>query len=137
MNLAFEDCVVLARILDATGPDWEIVFSEFERAQRVNADAIADMALENYVEMRDTVRDPRFSLKKKLSFELERRLPGRFIPRYSMVMFHAGIPYSVAQRRGALQEALLDEFTQEATTIADVDLDGAARAARSRLPPLA
>jgi kynurenine 3-monooxygenase len=137
MNLAFEDCVVLTRILDATGPDWETVFAAFEQEQRANADAIADMALENYVEMRDTVRDPRFALKKALSFELERRLPERFVPRYSMVMFRPDIPYGLARERGVLQEALLDEFTRGAATIADVDIDAAARAARKRLPTLA
>ena len=65
------------------------------------------MALENYVEMRDTVRDPRFALHKELSLALERRHPGRVIPRYSMVMFHAEIPYAEAERRGALQAAIL------------------------------
>jgi kynurenine 3-monooxygenase len=58
--------------------------------------------------MRDTVRDARFAERKALAERLERLHPGRFIPRYSMVMFHAGIPYAEAQRRGALQERLLD-----------------------------
>ena len=69
--------------------------------------------------------------------ELERRLPDRFIPRYSMVMFHAEIPYLVAQQRGEVQKALLEEFTQEADDLAGIDLDAATRAAVDRLPPLA
>lgn len=133
MNLAFEDCVVLQRILEQTGSDWNRVFSAYESEQWVNANAIADMALENYVEMRDTVLDPRFALQKQLAFELERRLPGRFIPRYSMVMFHAEIPYSVAQQRGAVQSALLDEFTQNAATLEQVDVEAATIAATERL----
>ena len=69
------------------------------------------MALENYREMRDEVRDAKFELRAALSFELERRFPGRFIPRYSMVMFHPEIPYAEAQRRGALQAGILRELT--------------------------
>ncbi len=137
MNLAFEDCVVLDRILDASDAGWNEVFRRYEDEQHKNANAIADMALENYVEMRDTVRDPKFALRKELSFELERRLPDRFIPRYSMVMFHAEIPYSVAQQRGAVQETLLEEFTRDAENLAQVDVDAAAAAATRQLEPIA
>lgn len=133
MNLAFEDCVVLDEILAEGAADWDSVFRRFERRQLANANAIADMALENYVEMRDTVRDPRFLLQKALAFELERRLPGRFIPRYSMVMFHHEIPYAEAQRRGALQQALLEELTKKARSLEDIDLDAAERIAEERL----
>lgn len=135
MNLAFEDCALLDRMLDEAG-SWREVFERFEAEQLPNANAIADMALENYVEMRDTVRDPKFALQKALSFELEKRLPRRFIPRYSMVMFHAEIPYAVAFERGAVQQALLDELTRDAHALADIDLDAATALARDRLPPL-
>lgn len=137
MNLAFEDCVVLTRILDDSRADWDRVFGQYEDEQHRNANAIADMALENYIEMRDTVRDPKFALQKKLSFELERRLPGCFIPRYSMVMFHAEIPYSVAQQRGAVQEAILEEFTTNATGFDQIDIDAAADAVTEKLNPIA
>ena len=136
MNLAFEDCVLLDRIVTELGSDWPNVFARFEAEQLANANAIADMALDNYVEMRDTVRDPKFALRKELAFELERRLPERFIPRYSMVMFHADIPYLTAQRRGEVQKALLEEFTLAADTLDQVDVDGAAAAAMRRLPPI-
>jgi len=137
MNLAFEDCVLLDELVgDAAAPDWGSVFSAFEARQHDNADAIADMALENYVEMRDTVRDPTFALQKELSFELERRLPKRFIPRYSMVMFHDEIPYAVARERGRIQAELLRRQTVGARSLADIDLDAAEREARDRLPPL-
>jgi kynurenine 3-monooxygenase len=69
------------------------------------------MALENYEEMRDSVREPRFQLQKTLSLELERRHPGRFIPRYSMVMFHDEIRYSTAYAHGVLQQRILDALT--------------------------
>ncbi len=127
MNLAFEDCVVLDEILARGDLNWSRMFEIFENRQLANANAIADMALENYVEMRDTVRDPGFLLRKELAFELERRLPDQFIPRYSMVMFHDDIPYAEAQRRGAIQLALLEELTKEAHTLDDIDLDAAER----------
>jgi kynurenine 3-monooxygenase len=137
MNLAFEDCVLLDRIIGEHGADWPVVFARFEAEQLANANAIADMALDNYIEMRDTVRDPKFALRKALAFELEKRLPERFIPRYSMVMFHADIPYLTAQQRGEVQKALLEEFTAEADTLDKVDVDAAVAAAIARLPPIA
>ena len=136
MNLAFEDCVLLNRIIETHGDDWANVFARFEAEQLANANAIADMALDNYVEMRDTVRDPKFALRKQLAFELERRLPEHFIPRYSMVMFHANIPYLVAQRRGEIQKALLEEFTANADVMDAVDIDAATSAAVERLSPI-
>lgn len=136
MNLAFEDCVLLDRIIRQHGDDWPTVFARFEAEQLANANAIADMALDNYIEMRDTVRDPKFALRKALAFELEKRLPARFIPRYSMVMFHADIPYLVAQQRGEVQKALLEEFTASANRIEDVDIVAAESAVKHRLPPI-
>jgi kynurenine 3-monooxygenase len=136
MNLAFEDCVLLDHIVTELGSDWANVFARFEAEQLANANAIADMALDNYIEMRDTVRDPKFALRNELAFELERRLPNCFIPRYSMVMFHEDIPYLTAQRRGEVQKALLEEFTADAATLADVDVDAAVAAAMGRLPPI-
>ena len=65
-------------------------------------DAIADMALDNYVTMRDRVDDPKFKFKKELGFDLELKFPNQFIPQYSMVMFHR-IPYAVAYHRGKIQ----------------------------------
>lgn len=136
MNLAFEDCVCLDRLLAGGSVDWPRLFAEFEAMQKPNANAIADMALENYVEMRDTVREHRFVLQKELAFELERRLPDRFIPRYSMVMFHDEIPYAIAQRRGALQQELLETLTLGAESLEEIDMDAAVARACERLPAL-
>ena len=108
MNAAFEDCACLDRLLGEIGPDWPWIIARFEAERRDNARAIADMALENYVEMRDQVRDPAFERRARLAFELERRFPGRFIPRYSMVMFHPEIAYAEAERRGRIQAGILD-----------------------------
>jgi kynurenine 3-monooxygenase len=135
MNAAFEDCSAFDRCLEDPDRPWNEVFADFERRRRPNTDAIADMALENYVEMRSTVREPRFQLKKDLSFRLEERHPGRFIPRYSMVMFHT-MPYAEAQRRGAIQEEILDALTGatgSAASVDDIDLARADRLIAERL----
>jgi kynurenine 3-monooxygenase len=132
MNAAFEDCSAFDRCLGDSDRPWSEVFAEFEEGRRPNTDAIADMALENYVEMRSTVREPKFQLKKDLSFRLEERHPGRFIPRYSMVMFHT-IPYAEAKRRGAIQEEILDELTSRAASLDEVDLARADRLVAERL----
>ena len=135
MNCCFEDCAELHRMLEATG-DWSRAFRAFEQQRKPNTDAIAAMALENYVEMRDTVRDPKFLLRKELAFELERRYPDRFIPRYSMVMFHHEIPYSVAYERGRIQAGILERLTERVTTLPEVDLQRADAEIRTALPPL-
>jgi kynurenine 3-monooxygenase len=132
MNAAFEDCSAFDQSLRDPDRPWNEVFAEFEKRRRPNTDAIADMALENYVEMRSTVREPKFQLKKDLSFRLEERHPGRFIPRYSMVMFHT-IPYAEAKRRGAIQEEILDELTSRAASLVEVDLARADRLIAERL----
>jgi len=136
MNLAFEDCALLDRLVTNLRTDWQRIFRTFENTQLMNANAIAEMALENYIEMRDTVRDPNFALRKALAFELERRLPEYFIPRYAMVMFHADIPYLVVQERGEVQSLLLEEFTRDADNLDAVDIDRAAKAVVDRLAPI-
>ena len=95
------------------------VFAEFGAARKPNTDAIAAMALDNYLEMRERVADPKFQLQQALSLELERRFPQRFIPRYSMVMFHHEIPYRTAQRaRCRYRRELLAELTAGAVASA-------------------
>jgi len=133
MNAAFEDCVVLDELVGRLGDDWPAIFTAFEAERAPNARAIAEMALENYREMRDDVRDPKFQLRADLSFELERRFPGRFIPRYSMVMFHPEIPYAEAQRRGALQSQILRELSSSVESLDRVDFTRAAKLVESRL----
>jgi len=144
MNCAFEDVVELDLELErrgangvssqsGNGTDWTEVFAAVERTRKPNADAIADMALENYVEMRDLVRDPRFHLTKKVEFLLEGALPGLFVPRYSMVMFHPEIPYAEAQRRGRIQAEVLAELTAGVAAPEQVDLARARAMLEARL----
>jgi kynurenine 3-monooxygenase len=135
MNCAFEDCVELDALFASA--DWTTACGAFQRQRKPNCDAIASMALENYVEMRDTVRSAKFQLQKSLSLELERRFPAQFIPRYSMVMFHHEIPYAVAFERGRMQTEILQELTATVDTVDDVDYNKAAELIALRLRPLA
>jgi kynurenine 3-monooxygenase len=82
------------------------------------------------------VADPVFQLRQALSLELERRFPRRFIPRYSMVMFHHEISYSTAQQRGAVQAAILSELTRDAAQLADIDFALADTLISGGLPPI-
>ncbi len=134
MNCAFEDCIKLDALLQSH-PFAEAV-AQFTQHRKPDTDAIAGMALENYVEMRDTVRHPKFLLQKELSFELERRFPEQFIPRYSMVMFHHDIPYAAAYERGKIQAQILDELTDHATALSEVNMQLAAIRINALLPPL-
>ncbi|HXR18649.1 MAG TPA: NAD(P)/FAD-dependent oxidoreductase [Steroidobacteraceae bacterium] len=117
LNCGFEDCRLLDRLL-RTRPASDVceraaLFRQFESERRPDTTAIAAMALENYQEMRDTVRSPQFARRQALAAALERRFPGRFIPRYSMVMFHPEIGYAEAQRRGAAQQRVLDALVAD------------------------
>lgn len=120
MNCGFEDCVVLDQCIEQHGTDWHQVFAEYDRLRAPNGNAIADMALENYVEMRDSVNDPQFLLKKAIGFELQKRWPELFTPRYGMVMFQR-IPYVEAQRRGVINQRILDELANGVTLLDEVD----------------
>jgi kynurenine 3-monooxygenase len=136
MNCGFEDAVELAELFASGIGDAATVFAEFERRRRPNAEAIAAMALENYVEMRDSVADPAFLLRRELGRVLAERHPDRFMPRYSMVTF-TRMPYSQAFARGAAQEQLLRELTAGKTRVDEIDLEGADRAVQRRIEPLA
>jgi kynurenine 3-monooxygenase len=136
MNCCFEDCVEFDACVGRHS-SWQAAFAEFSALRKPNTDAIAAMSLDNYLEMRERVADPKFQLQQALSLELERRHPRRFIPRYSMVMFHHEIPYQIARRRGIVQADLLDELTAGAvSSLADVDFEHAAREIDARLSPL-
>ncbi|WP_323661169.1 FAD-dependent oxidoreductase, partial [Pectobacterium versatile] len=109
MNCAFEDCVSLARHL-MEADDLEGAFEAFEAERKPNARAIQQMALENYLEMRDRVADPAFLLQRDLEQELQRRWPTRFVPHYTMVTF-LHTPYAEALRRTELQREMLAAAT--------------------------
>jgi kynurenine 3-monooxygenase len=135
INCGFEDCSILLDLIDRHGADWKRLFPEFERARRVNTDAIADLAVENFVEMRDRVADPRFLFRKKIELALETNYPGWFVPKYAMVTFHR-IPYATAMQRARVQERMLAELCEHIDRVEDLDWAKADRLVHSELTPL-
>lgn len=135
INCGFEDCSRLVEMLDQGGGDWGHVFGEFEKDRKINTDAIADMAIENFTEMRDRVADPRFLFRKKVELALEARYPELFVPKYAMVTFHR-IPYSVALERGVVQDHMLAELCESISRVEDIDWDKADRLIKRDLVPL-
>ncbi len=109
MNAGFEDCHVLNDLLNQFQDDWKKVLPEFQRQRKPDTDAIAQLALDNFVEMRDLVADPEFILRKKIEARLHQRYPDKWIPLYSMVTFNENIRYSDAQKIGRRQKALMDD----------------------------
>lgn len=134
MNCAFEDVAALDRLLGVHADSGE-AFAAFEAERRPNAEAIQAMALENYVEMRDSVDDPDWRRQRALELLLAERHPGRFVPRYSMVSF-TRTPYAVAFERGRWQRALLVEGTRGIDDIRDIDPAVFDSRIRSGLQPL-
>jgi len=108
MNASFQDCSALAILMDQIEDEWTAIFNAFSSTQVENGHAIADMAIENYLEMRDHVNDTEYKKRRNVELKLERMFPGRFIPRYSMVSFHQ-IPYSEVYQRGRKQFKIIDD----------------------------
>lgn len=133
MNCGFEDCVVLDGLL-ARNSRWEQAFSEFFRLRKPNADAIADMAVENFIEMRDSTASPRFLLEKQVEKLLLNAFPGQFLSRYTLVSF-SRVPYRLAYELGAIAGRIVAELSQGLSRADDVDLERAARLIRERLAP--
>jgi kynurenine 3-monooxygenase len=135
MNCGFEDAAELARLFEATPDDPAAVFAAFEATRKPNADAIARMALENYVEMRDKVADPHFLRMRELGGLLAQRSPTHYLPRYRMVTF-THLPYAYALERGQAQDTLVEQLLRGHDEVASVDLDAAVRTLEATLPPL-
>lgn len=129
MNSAFEDCHYINRLIQRQMGlgrsvyriDWKELYAEFVKTRKKDTDAIADLAVENFIEMRDLVGQPKFQLKKKVERILEENYPGLFVPKYTMVTFRR-IPYSVARARGEIQEKILDELCASISTPEELDL---------------
>ena len=134
MNAALESVRLLAGHLEASPDDWSSAFANYEAERKPDADAIADMALGNYLEMRSGVVDPDYLAKRELALELEQRHPGHISPRYNMVMFST-MPYSEAQQRAADQAKIISAAI--ADRLIDVDALVEALPLLPELDPLA
>ena len=122
MNCSFEDCRVLDQLVGEMGADWENVFTRYCELRKENTDAIADMAEENFYEMRDAVADPVFLRKRELETKLEQTYPDYF-SKYSMVTFREDLPYSIAKRVGNAQDRLLMDLCREIEDVSSLDLN--------------
>ena len=105
MNAAFEDCTVLSQCLAEHVPDREAAFRSFEVRRKEHVDTLADLCLENFVEMRDKVGSRTFLLKKKIENTLHAMFPNHYLPLYTMISFTT-IPYAVALRRARRQNLI-------------------------------
>jgi kynurenine 3-monooxygenase len=106
MNAAFEDCVALDQCLAEFSDDRRRAFAEYYHRRKANSDALADLALHNFIEMRDKTASRIFRAKKKLDHALEGLLPGIYLPLYFMVSF-TRIPYAAASRRAGRQDRIV------------------------------
>lgn len=106
MNAAFEDCVVLDECMAEFPNDRKRAFAEYFARRKVNTDALADLALHNFIEMRDKTASKTFRAKKKLDHLLEGMLPGIYLPLYAMVTF-TRMPYAIAAKRARIQDGIV------------------------------
>jgi kynurenine 3-monooxygenase len=109
MNAGFEDCRILNQLLDKHKDDWSNTINEFESLRKPDTDAVATLALDNFVEMRDLVADEEFLLRKKIEARLNQLYPDKWVPLYSMVTFRDDIRYSDAYEIGLKQKRIMDE----------------------------
>lgn len=110
MNCGFEDCSVLNSLIDKHGENWTNILAEYQNLRKPDADAICDLALNNFVEMRDKVADPKFLLQKKIEAAFSKKYPNKWIPLYSQVTFSPQIRYSEALINGQRQEAIMQKI---------------------------
>ncbi|WP_275314704.1 FAD-dependent oxidoreductase [Tenacibaculum bernardetii] len=112
MNASFEDVTVFDEILnsfedDEEISDWETVFKRYEKARKQDTDAIADLAIDNFHEMKDHVANPLFKEKQKIEKDLEKNFPDQYFSKYSLVTFNEEISYNEAMKRGRAQDKAL------------------------------
>ncbi len=109
MNCGFEDCRVLNGLIDKHSEDWNSILDEYQTLRKPDADAIAELALNNFGEMRDKVADPKFLLQKKIEAAFSKKYPGKWTPAYSQVTFSPQIRYSDALKNSIKQEAIMQQ----------------------------
>ncbi|MAY84994.1 MAG: kynurenine 3-monooxygenase [Flavobacteriales bacterium] len=113
MNSGFEDCTVFDEVFEAHNGDWKKVMPAFAEQRKPDADAIADLAIYNFIEMRDKVADEDFLLRKKIEKRMFEEHPDKWMPLYSQVTF-SHIPYSKAWQAGQKQDQIMDKIMQRA-----------------------
>jgi kynurenine 3-monooxygenase len=119
MNCGFEDCREFDELLD-TGLPLKEVFKVFQKQRKPNADAVAELALRNFIEMRDLVADQRFLLRKKIEAKMNELYGEEWIPLYTMVTFRDDIPYATALEKGQQHDKLFDRFMDDLGSLEEV-----------------
>lgn len=109
MNCGFEDCVVLNELIGKHNHDWDKILNDYQNLRKPDGDAIADLAIANFIEMRDKTADPKFLLQKKIETKFSQKHPDKWIPLYSMVTYSPHIRYSEALSNGNKQQAIMDQ----------------------------
>jgi len=110
MNCGFEDCVVLNDLVEKHYEDWPTILDAYQKLRKPDADAIADLAVANFIEMRDKTADPKFLLQKKIEARFSEKHPGKWTPLYSMVTYSPHIRYSHAMKEGEKQQHIMDKI---------------------------
>lgn len=111
MNAGFEDITILSEMMSKFGDDWEMVFKEYEKSRKPNADAIADLSYQNFMEMSSKTADEKFLLQKKIEKRFSDRHPDKWIPLYSRVTF-SNRPYAEALAIGNFQDKIMKKILQ-------------------------
>jgi kynurenine 3-monooxygenase len=110
MNCGFEDCSVLNELMEQFSDDWDQILPAYQHLRKPDGDAIADLALNNFIEMRDKVADRGFLLQKKIEAQFSNKYPEKWTPAYSLVTFSKNVRYSEALSRGLYQQGIMDEI---------------------------
>lgn len=127
MNASFEDVVVFDEILDKHQGNWEAVFKAYEQTRKKDTDAIADLAIDNFHEMKDHVASPIFQKKRKLEMALEARFPEDYFSKYSLVTFNEHIGYHEAMTKGRAQDKAILNMIDDGEIDPEADLEGILR----------
>lgn len=123
MNASFEDVVELDILIEKYGFNWETVFNEFSTSRKKDTDAIADLAIDNFHEMKDHVADPKFQIKRQIEMALEKEFPEAYFSKYSLVTFNENIGYAEAMALGRCQDKILLEYIKNNHITPPFDLE--------------
>ena len=130
MNAAMEDVVVLDQYLSEYAGDWGQIFRHYQAHRKADTDAIADLALENYYEMRDHVDNPDFILKRKIEMALEKQ-HDEYSSKYNLVTFNEDVPYHIASELGHAQDAWLLNYCKRKSEIGEAEIKEAFEALKA------
>lgn len=123
MNASFEDVAVLDSIIEKYKDNWETIFKSYQKIRKADADAIGELAEENYYEMRDHVANPIFKEKRKIEMALEQHFPNEYFSKYSMVTFNEDIGYHEAMTKGRAQDKAILNMIADGKLNANEDIN--------------